>query len=457
MTNDKNIVPATSMRPFIQIWLGQVISSFGSGLSSFALGIWVYQTTKSVTSLSLVTLCATLPILLFSSVAGALVDRWDRKWVMVVSEVASVVSMGSLGIVFFLGRLEIWHIYITVFVISTFAAFRGPAYIASISLIVPPRDLSRANGMSQTAQGLASLVAPLVSGILIVSLNLGGIILIDAFTFICGLVAFLITKIPSPPKAKDGQQKQGLGEEIIQGFRYLFDRPGLLGLLVLFAINNFMVSLASLLVTPLGLSLTSADQLGLMLTLSGLGVLVGSIVMSVWRGPQRRIYMLFFFFIVNGIGLMLVGLRPSVVVATLGGFIAFLGVPIINSTAQTILHQKTAPSYQGRIFATLGMFASAMSPLAYILAGPLADNVFTPLLLPQGLLADTVGKVIGVGNGRGIGLLFIVAGVSVILITLGGFLYPKLRRIDTDLPNHIVEEAIPALSPDDLVKTAEKA
>ncbi len=433
-------IASQGMRVFTLIWFGQLISLIGSGLTSFALGVWVYQRTGSVTLFALIALFATLPRIVASPLAGVLVDRWDRRWAMILSDSAAALSTLAIALLLWAGRLEIWHIYLATAVSSTFSAFQWPAYSAATTLLVPKKHFGRASGMTQLGQAISQIISPALAGALMATIEISGVILIDFATFLFALLTLLVIRIPEPETTDAGEAGKGsLLSEIIYGWTYITARPGLRGLLTFFAISNFLLILASVLLTPLLLNFTSPATLGTVLSIAGSGTLVGGLALSVWGGPKRRIYGVLGFELLLGLFILLAGLQPSVPLVTVAALLALFCVPMILGCSQAIWQSKVAPDVQGRVFATRRMIAEATWPLAYLVAGPLSDRVFEPLLAIEGPLAGTVGQIIGLGPGRGIGLMFILVGVLAMLVTIGGYLYPRLRFVEDELPDVIAD------------------
>lgn len=432
------------MRVFILVWFGQLVSLLGSGITRFSLGIWVYQETGSVTQFSLISLFAMLPSILLSPLAGVFVDRWDRRWTMIFSDSGAGLSTLTMGLLILAGRFEVWHIYLAVAVSSTFNAFQLPAYAATTTLLVPKQHLGRASGMVQTAEATSHLLSPILAGVLVVTIQIQGVILIDFLTFVFAAIALLLVRFPKPKITVEAQVGKGLLlHEAIYGWTYISTRPGLLGLLMFFATSNFLIGVVSVLFTPLVLSFTSATVLGTMFSLSGIGMLLGSLVMSAWGGIKHRIHSVLGFTLLNGLCILLGGLQPSVPVFFVAAFIYFFGVAVINSSDRAIWQSKVPLAVQGRVFAMRTMLAWASVPLAYLMAGPLADRVFEPLLAVGGPLAGSIGRIIGVGKGYGIALLFVAIGILTILMVVGGYLYLPLRLLENQLPDAIINEASP--------------
>ena len=220
------------------------------------------------------------------------------------------------------------------------------------------------------------------------------------------------------------------------GWTYIRHRPGLLALLAYFASVNLIFGFVGVLVFPLVLGFADEIAMGNAFTAAGLGMVAGSILMSAWGGPKRRIYGVLGGDIFLGLALILFGLRPSFALIVAGGVLAFFVLPIANGSSQALWQAKVEPDLQGRVFAVRRVLAQIAGPVALLMAGPLADNVFEPLLQEGGALADTVGNVIGVGPGRGIAFLFIILGVSSIIFTIIAYLYPRLRNVEDEIPDY---------------------
>jgi penicillin amidase len=442
------------MRTFALIWFGQLVSLVGSGLTGFALGVWVYQRTGSVTQFTLIALCATLPRVVVSPLAGALVDRWDRRRAMILSDAGAGLSTLAVALLLWGGRLEPWHIYLASAVSSLFSAFQWPAYTAATTLLVPSEHLARASGMVQLAQAISQILSPVLAAFMMMAIQVHGVILLDFATFVFAVLTLLAVRVPKPQATAGSEAQQGsLGREIVYGWTYITARRGLFGLLIFFASSNFLFALAAVLLTPLLLVFSTPTVAGSVLSIAGVGTLVGGVALGVWGGPKRRIYGVLGFELLLGLFVLIVGLQPSVPLITAAAFLAFSCVPLIFGCSQAIWQSKVAPDVQGRVFATRRMMAEATWPLAQLVAGPLTDRVFEPLLAADGALAGTVGRVIGVGPGRGIGLTFVVAGMLAMLVTAVAYLYPRLRLVEDELPDVVTDEAAtetesPEKSPD---------
>ena len=442
-----SIAGPRGLRSFLIIWLGELISLVGSGLTSFALGVWIFERTHQATPFALTVLFGNLPRVLLLPLAGALADRWNRRWLMILADTGSALVTLAAAALLWSGQLEIWHIYLIAVASSTFGAFQEPAYLASVSLLVPKQDLGRAAGLMQLSQSLELLLAPVLAGLLFVSVGLNGIIALDFLTYFFAVGALLIVKIPQPPVAAEGPaQRASLLADIVAGWHYLRARSGLFGLVLYFALANFSLNLAAVLVGPLILATSAASVLGTIQMVGGLGMFVGSIVMSAWGGPRRRVLALIGGISVGAAGLMLAGLNASAWFPGVGLFVLMASVPVASAASQAIFQSKVAPAVQGRVFAMRGLISRSMMPLAFVLAGPLADRLAQPLMSAHGSLgAGLLGSLLGTGPGRGIGLVFVMAGLLLAAASAVALAYRPIRRLETDLPDAIIE---PAPEPD---------
>jgi DHA3 family macrolide efflux protein-like MFS transporter len=431
------------MRVFIIIWLGQLVSLVGSGLTSFALGLWVYQHTDSVTQFAFIGLFTVLPSVVLSPLAGALVDRWDRRWVMILSDAGAGLCTLMMAFLFLTNRIEVWQIYLAAGASAAFGTFQWPAYSAATTLLVPKKHLGRANGMVQFGQAAAEILAPALAGVLVLTTRVQGILLIDFVTFFFAVTTLLLVRFPRPGTTTAGQTSRGsLWRQASYGWRFITARRGLLGLLVFFTVVKFLWGMVGALIAPMILGFTSADVLGIVISIAGGGMLAGSLVMSAWGGPKRRIDGVLRFELLSGLCFLLMGLRPSAWPVALGAFGAHLTIAIIYGSNQAIWQSKVPHSVQGRVFATQQMIAKSATPLAYLTAGPLADKLFEPLLAFDGPLTGSIGQITGTGPGRGIGLLFIVMGILKVAVTLGGYLDPRIKLVEDELPDVLADEPI---------------
>jgi len=429
--------PSYGMRLYLVLWLGQLLSTLGTSLGSFSLGVWVYEKTGSATSFAMIAVIAGVITLVLAPISGALADRWDRRKLMLFSNLGSAVMTVALASLMFTGRLQFWHVYPFVCVMVVLTVLQGPALTASISLLVPSQQLARAAGMSQVARASTGIIGPFAAGILVSAIGYSGVIYIDCATFLFATATVLLVPIPNPTRTTEARQSSILSD-LASGWAYLREQRGLFALLSMYTLTNFCMAIVSVLLTPLILSFATPVELGSVNSAAAGGVLLGGLGLSFWGGPRNRVWTIFAILIFQGCLLFLGGVEPSIPLISLATFLFMITAPFIAGSNQAILQAKIAPEVQGRVFGIAAFIVACTTPLAAGIAGPLVDRVFQPLLSPGGALASTfVGRLIGVGPGRGVGLLFVLLGVSVLIIVSLAFLNPRLRRIETELPDAV--------------------
>jgi DHA3 family macrolide efflux protein-like MFS transporter len=431
------LTPA-GMRTFFIIWIGQAISIVGSSLTGFGLGVWIFQETGDATPFALTVLFGSLPRVFLLPVAGSLADRRNRRWLMILADTGNALATLAIVLLLYFGSLEVWHIYVLSAIGSALGTFQEPAYQASITMLVPKKHLARANGMVQSAGALGGILAPLLAGFLFVTIGLDGIVMIDFATYLFAVSALLLVRIPQPTLERSAEEEKGtVLRDTRFAWRYLRERPGLLGLLFYYASVNFFLSGVFVLSGPLLLSQHDADVYGFVQMVLGVGGLLGGLVASAWGGPQKRLVRA----ALGGIalymvGIIVAGLRIHPAFPAFGLAFTVFVVSIVQSISNAIWQMKVAPEVQGRVFSLRYMLATIITPLAYLVAGPLADQVFEPLMLEGGALANTaLGTLMGTGPGRGIGLIYVLSGVMVIVISGIAYLNPRIRRLEEEVPD----------------------
>ncbi len=423
--------------PLITVWIGQIVSLFGSGLTGFALGIWLYQRTGSASNFALVALCSALPQLIVSPLAGVLVDRYNRRLLMALADSGAAMCTLAIAALFWSGQVQVWHIFLITALSSACGALQAPAYSALVATLIPKEQLARANGMIQLGQGLAQILAPATAGILVLGLGVPGVVTIDLVTYIVGISSLLLIPIPglapvftrvvhgkvnSTGQSTGGHStiiltvpvsapSPGFWQEAQAGWCFLRTNRALMSLLSFQMLFSFLWNVFGVLVAPMVLGFASANGLGLTLTVAGSGMLAGSLVISVWGGPKRQLRGLLIFEFISALAFVLMGLHPSLALVAVAAFIAHVTLAFVSSLNESLWQSQTPAELRGRVFALKQAVVKAGVLFAYLLAGILADQVLNPLLLPGGLLADRLGPLFGVGPGRGIALLFVLIGV----------------------------------------------
>jgi len=429
----------SGMVGFTIVWLGQVVSLLGSGMTSFALTIWAWQVTGRAEALALVGFCAFFPMVALSPIAGALIDRWNRKRVMIASDLGAGLSTVAIFILFKLGALEIWHLYVAAAFSGAFQAFQFPAYTASITMMIPKAQLTRANALFGMIRSIPTVFAPMAAGALLAFLDIGGIMTIDIVTFLFAVGALLVVRIPQPPAAPsaDGRRPSLLSDSLF-GFRYIFARPSLIGLLLYFLLVNFLLSFAGGVLAPMILARTGSNELalGTVQMLFGVGSVAGGLLLAAWGGPRRRVLTLLGSVLLSTlIGQTMIGIGRSLPVWGVGAFLTSLTIPIASGSSHSIWQTKVPAHVQGRVFSARIMIGQIGGAIALPLGGILADRVFEPLMRGVSPLARGLAPLVGTGPGAGMGLMFVVFGILGAIATVGAYLFRPIREIETLLPD----------------------
>jgi MFS family permease len=336
------------------------------------------------------------------------------------------------------GRLAPWNVYACTAVMSAFVTLQWPAWSAATTLLVPKEHLGRASGMVQSVDAVATLAAPALAGVLYARVGVGTLVLADVASYaVAVLVMALFVRVPRAAKSAEtaGQSPQGLLREMQSGWRFVAARPGLLGLLLFFTVDNFLGTMVNPLLQPMVLDGWSPREFGLVSSAMGLGMLAGTLAMSAWGGPGRRMYGLLGTGALGGLALCLVGLRPSLPLIAAGTCIYSALMPVMAGCSQAIWQVKVPAGLQGRVFSVRRAIAWSFAPVAFLVAGPLADRVFKPLLVEGGALAGTIGSVLGVGPGRGIGLQISLLGILTAAVSVAALFVRRIRRVELDLPD----------------------
>ena len=428
------------MHKFAIVWAGQLVSVVGSALSAFVIGVWVYLETGSVTQFVLIQFCAVVPGILAAPVAGTLTDRWNRRRIMVSADLGAGAATAVLFTLVVTGSLEVWPIYLTTAFSAACNAFHLVAFTTLVPALVPKKHLGRVNGLMQITQGV-QIAAPLVAGALLGLVGLRGVLLIDLVGMAFAVASLLAARLPAEvirPVPADGDEPAGF----TAGLRYLRGRRGLFNLVAVFAVWNFLFAIAGGLVQPLILSFSGPATLGVLMAAGGSGLFVGSLVMAAWGGPKRRIDGVFLGLVLGGVFLVLHSLHPSAWLIAIAAPAFLFTLPLMNTACITLIQTKVDPAVLGRVLGAVRMISQAAMPAAYLAIGPLSDGVFEPLMADDGALAGSVGTLIGTGDGRGIALIFLVVGVLMLALTGHAYSRPRLRNLDEELPDAMVDSPV---------------
>lgn len=428
----------TGMHAFTIIWMGQVVSLIGTALFSFAIGIWLYQQTGLATTITTMIFFSNIPRIVLSPFAGALVDRWDRKLTLMLSDLASGITTIVILFLMMSGTLQTWELYVLMAISSAFESFHFPAFSSSISQLVEKRHFARTSAMMSLAEEGSRVLAPILAAALIVTIKLEGIILIDIISFLVAIGTLLLVPIPQPVRsATDSKAGAGILHDAGYGFRYIFSNPSLLGLQLNFIMVN-LLAVSTVLRTPMILARTGNDEvsLGIVSSVTAIGGVAGGLAMSIWGGPRRRIHGVFGGLILVNIGRAIMGLGQDVYVWSITGFFVLFFIAVCNASNQAIWQSKTPVEVQGRVFAARRVTGQLSFPLAGLIAGPISDRWLEPAMLADGRLASVFGDLIGTGPGAGMSLLIFVSAVLGLLIPSLSYAVPAFRNVEDIVPDH---------------------
>jgi MFS family permease len=426
---------------FALVWLGQLVSVLATNMTAFALSIWVFEETGSVTALGLMQVFFITPYLLITPFAGVMVDRYNRKLMMMVSDLVAGLATISILVLQLTGNLEVWHLYAAAIFQGLGNAFQWPAYSATISLMVPKEKYGRANGMMSLIDSGPGVLAPLMAGALLPLIGMTGILSLDVVTFILAIIILLFVFIPQPPRTAEGAGTQGnMFRQAAFGFRYIFARPSLLGLQLVFFFGNLCMGIAFTVLTPMVLLRTGNNtvSLGLVQSAGAIGGVVGGIAMSLWGGFKRRVHGVLAGWMIASFFASLIGFSVWLPVWIGAMALSSLFNPLINGSNQAIWQSKVSPDMQGRVFSARTLIAWLPNPISPLIAGLLADFVLEPAMSTPGGLSLSLGGLIPPGPGAGMALLIILGSLGGFLAGLTGYFVNPIRDAEDILPDHDV-------------------
>ena len=426
--------PKLSMS-FYLIWLGQSISLFGSALTTFSFGVWVFQETGSIMDIVQVTLYATLPALLLLPYTGGFADRHSKKKILIWSEVLSIVSMALLGYAMWSGQFELWHLYAVQVLLAISLAFQGPAAYATITLVVPKQLFGQASGMFGVATAISQISAPLLAASLLTMVGLKGIVMIDMATFTFALLGLLLAKFPKaePESEKKSSSKQDFYQSFVWSFKFLVEHKTMGKIYLYVALATFLSSMIAVLVTPLVLSMYSPDVLARITSAGAVGALIAGVVMIAWGGPKKWTPLILVFTGLEGLALALAGYSKTVAVLCLCAFVVMLASSLVTSCTQIVWRRKIPKDKQGSFAGFQQVIGMSMMPLSAVVGGFFADYIFEPALIDTGYWAASIGSWFGVGEGRGTGFLFFVTGVLTVAISIFAILDKRLYNLENEV------------------------
>ncbi len=427
-----------SLRTFYILLLTQMLSLIGSDMTALAISIEVYQDTDRVTPLAFVSFFSMLTKVLSASFAGVLADRWDRRKVMAIGDAGQAAATLILLVSFATGTFTLGLLYVTVVIEAAFVSFQMPAVQSIVTMLVPDEQRDRANSLQLMVGPAAGLVAPVLAGVLFTVIGVTGVMALDLATFAVAVGVVLAVHIPHPEQSAEAAALQPgrVWQEALVGFRYLWSRRMLFWLGFAATLANFLLVGALVLNTPYILTLTDDNEalLGTLLGVVSLGPLAGGLIMSAWGGTRPRIHMILPGIMLEGVFLALYGLSRHPVTLGAALIMALFPMPFVNAGYMSIFQVKVPPDLQGRVFAALNQVTMLLTPLGYVLAGPLADHVFEPAVGGAGW--DMVEPLVGARAGSGMGLMMVVYGALMAVSMAAMYAWPAMHHMEATLPDY---------------------
>lgn len=443
MTVDTNSHRPKGMQGLFIIWSGQMISGIASSITYFALPLWILnKTDNSGEALAYWESFFFASYLIIALFAGALVDRYYRKTMMLVYDFLLLAATAILLALESSGSLAVWHLYLAAIFQGVGFAFRLPAYASAITLLVPRKQYVRANGMISLLYNTPEIFGPVLAGVLYITIGLNGILALNLLTFVVSIGALLFVEIPPTPHTEEGEVSQSrFLQEAFYGIKYILKRPGLLGIQLIFFFGNLFSGIA-LSVTALYtmVSLRTGGDPEIAGTVQSVGALA-SVMAGVFLGlfggikhPARAI--LLGWLLSSLFGLTLLGIGQVLLIWLIAKVIDSVFEPAVNVAVETFLQLKIPPDLQGRVFSASDFIAQLPFLFTPLLAGFFGEKVFEPAMSANGVLTNTFGWLVGTGPGAGFGLMILLCGVGGTLVAMLGYFSSAVRSADHSMPDY---------------------
>lgn len=429
------------MRGLFIIWLGQMISGIAASVTAVALPIWIFSITDSGAAVGLLEFFYFGSYLIVVLFAGILIDRSDRKAMMLLHDFLSLSAMAVLLVLQTAGLLEVWHLYISAALQGIGLAFQAPSYAAAITTMVSNKQYIRANGLISLLYEMPEIFGPLLAGIMYLAIGLSGILALNLIALVISIGFLLFVEIPATPHTAEGDRSRTqFLNEAIYGIKYIFQRPGLLGLQLIFFTGNLFsgIALSVAALYPMILLRTgnNTEVLGTVQSAGALAAVVGGIFLTTWGGIRRPARAIILGWIISSLlGLTLLGMGQMLWIWLIAVVVDAIFDPIVNVSMDAFLQSKVPPDVQGRVFSASDFISQAMIPFTPLLAGYFGDRIFEPAMGTGGVLVNTFGWLVGTGPGSGFGLLILLCGISGALIGIAAYLIPSVRNVDRLVPD----------------------
>jgi MFS family permease len=420
------------LHSFLLLWGSQTVSQLGTAMTDYAVIIWVYSQRGTASSVTLLTVCTFLPTIFFRFLAGSMVDRQNKKRIMLIADL--VAACGTLAVfVLHSGEiLQIWHLYVINFLLSLMNAFQEPASFVAVSLLVPKEHYARASGLQGFSGAAVSILAPALGALLLASGGLDLVLMIDLATFAAAfLVLLFLIRIPEPERQTT--EEEPFSKTCLAGIRYLKDHTAILRITLFLAVINFLAKLGNDgMLSPFILGRTGNNQsvLGMVESFTALGVLSGSVLATAIKPPKSRTRLIF---ITTGLvfaGNMIQSLTSRPWLWCAAAFGSYLMAAVMNVNMDILMREKVPMEMQGRVFSAKSTLQNFTIPPALLLGGLLADTVFEPFMLADSPAQRVLSGSFGTGKGAGIGLMFFIVGIAGMVVSFTRLRKPVYRKLD---------------------------
>lgn len=430
----KKIKLIKELKEFILLWGSQSISSLGSAMTKYALIIWVYTKTGSVLNLSLMALCSYLPSVVFSFIAGAIADNWSKKKILIWSDLLAAIGTLVVLVLYNSSKLMIWHLYLVNIVLSFLDAFQSPASIVATTIITPKQYYNNISGMQSFSGSLTTILTPIIATAVLAFCGLNVIFVLDIITFLIALIFLLFfIKIPETVKEYSTNIKRII-KDSIDGIRYIVDFKPMFSIILFMSIVNLLESVTGMnLIPAMLLARTGNDEmiLGIVSTCKGIGVLIGSILVTFSKPAKSRTKAVFLSCVIAYIicdPLLAVG--NNVYVWSAAVLLGYISVPFITANMTTLMRVKIPLEMQGRVFSARNSLQYITIPLGLYLSGVLADNVFEPMMMSSSPIQVFFSSIVGNGAGAGMAVMFLFTGIIGVTICVINLFSKRYKALD---------------------------
>ena len=415
------------MKNFYKLWLGELISNIGSGMTAFALSVYIYEKTGSVSYISLITLLSFMPSIILSPIGGLLADRYDRRLLMIIGDLFS-----GFGLIYILwniqaGEKSIVPIFIGITFSSIFTSLLEPSYRATLTDILDEENYAKASGLIQAAGSAKYLISPVIAGVILSVADIRVILLLDILTFITTcLMIFLVRKSMN---SETQNYKKDSFKGLLEGLFIIKENRGVYFLVIIMFFVCFFMGFIQILIRPMILALSSVKTAGIMESLCAVGLLIGSLwigIAGIKKNYSKILTVACFF---CGIFMSMTGVNENLAIIGISTFLFFSTLPFMNSCADVLVRVSVPNELQGRVWGLISLITQMGTVAAYIISGIMADYVFEPMFNKNGILVENIGIIIGTGKGRGIGFMLILSGIGMLIMAIVIWKNREIREV----------------------------